>query len=94
MSASKDNANMPAMPLGLEFHNDNGDCLQVIHIGLTKREDFAKAALQGILSNPLIFKNQQITPETFDQVAEIALHFADSQLAALEASYESQETVA
>ena len=43
------NADMPAMPIELD---GNGQYAPVAYTGLTKREMFAMAAMQGILADP------------------------------------------
>ena len=68
------NADMPAMPIELD---GNGQYAPVAYTGLTKREMFAMAAMQGILSNP----NDRYT---YDQLAGHAVNYADALLAELE----------
>ena len=70
------NGDMPAMPIiDAEgrcslFGNEN-----LSASGLTKREMFAMAAMQGILSNPRY---------TYEQLARHAVNYADALLAELE----------
>jgi hypothetical protein len=63
------NGDKPAAPVPLEAWN-----------GLTKREAFAKAAMQGLLANSQLAKD--ITDLA---LATSARNFADATLAALEA---------
>ncbi len=67
-SAAQANGNLPAYMQ--EDMNDG------VYKGLTKREDFAKAAMQG-----LIAKNDRVYPNT---CAEIAVQYADALLNELE----------
>lgn len=50
-----------------------------VGLGLTKREEFAKAAMQGLLSNPVITE----TPDHGSFIAMVAVWHADFLLAAL-----------
>ena len=63
------NADMPAMPLENTIH---------FYPGLTKREAFAMAAMQALLSN-------QTKYGSAEEYAIGALSYADALLAALEA---------
>lgn len=78
MSKSK-NADMPAMPT-TEFHETgNGEAFINSNTGLTKREMFAMAAMQGILSS--------LTDEhdlSVDCLAKCSVRNADALLAELE----------
>lgn len=50
----KTNPNDPAHPLVTEYRDNNGGTRP----GLTKREYFAAAALQGLLANPVFISEQ------------------------------------
>lgn len=52
------------------------------HVGMTKREEFAKAALQGVLANPA-YTEQERSGETSDSPASAALCHADELVALL-----------
>ena len=70
------NANLPAMPIEL---NGFGQYAPEAYVGLTKREMFAMAAMQGILSNGVdytMFDDQDI--------CKAAVIHADNLLAELE----------
>lgn len=78
------NGDMPASPCGESYKTQQypgGDWIHnkksALHSGLTKREMFAMAAMQGILSNP----NDRYT---YDQLAGHAVNYADALLAELE----------
>jgi len=70
------NGNLPAMP---QTHSDNlcqqTGTVKVEHAGLTKREMFAMAAMQGILSN---------SSNVMSYCARDAVMMADELLAELE----------
>lgn len=51
--------------------------------GLTKRQEFAKAAMQGVLSNAYWNEHGEYTPEA---VSIAAIEYADALLAALAAA--------
>lgn len=77
------NGDLPAMPITLNevscaFVNEVGDNAKKI-FGLTKREMFAMAAMQGILSNGVDF-----TSHEDKDVAKAAIIHADNLLAELE----------
>ena len=76
------NGDMPAMPIEL---NGFGQYAPEAHIGLTKREMFAMAAMQGICSNP-------DDRYTYEQLAGHAVKHADALLAELEKTNEKQRT--
>lgn len=74
-----ENQNKPIHPLrgadGTIFKN-NGYADQVdLLSGLTKREEFARSAMQGLLSNP-----SQIYTTDFEWVAKHAIAYADELL--------------
>ena len=76
------NSDMPAMPV---LHTIDGNWVKEPldeYKGLTKREDFAKFALMGILSNPTCKTGASGWKEN---IALDALELADALLAALEA---------
>lgn len=68
------NGDMPAMPIELYGH---GQYAPVAYTGLTKREMFAMAAMQGICSNPY-------DRYTYEQLAGHAVKHADALIAELE----------
>ena len=68
------NTNAPAMPIELSGF---GQYAPEVHTGLTKREMFAMAAMQGILSNPY-------DRYTYEQLAGHAVNYAYALLAELE----------
>lgn len=70
------NADLPAMPIEMCGF---GQFAPVAHTGLTKREMFAMAAMQGILSNGVDF-----TAHDDKDVAQAAVIHADNLLAELE----------
>ncbi len=83
------NADLPAMPITLNevscaFVNEVGDNAKKI-FGLTKREMFAMAAMQGLLSgtdgDSALFDN---APEWVRNIAEASVEFSDALLAELE----------
>jgi|TARA_R100000027_G_scaffold67691_1_gene67819 hypothetical protein len=75
------NGDMPAMPLDYQHHNTRGDYVKKGLSGLTKREQFAMAAMQGILSNPYWNEYGEYTP---DAVSKSATEYADALLEQLE----------
>lgn len=87
------NADMPAMPVLLNGQKqEKGDINYSSIAGLTKREEFAKAAMQGLLANPggpiqsngmngWSFANCEV-----EGVASLACGIADALLAALDES--------
>ena len=78
------NADLPAMPTPYADLAQNGSReLYCTESGLTKREMFAIAAMQGICSNP----NDRYT---YEQLAGHAVKHADALLAELEKINEKQ----
>jgi hypothetical protein len=78
------NADMPAMPTGQSVGNAS-----VIEGGLTKREQFAMAAMQGFLSNSDAVVKYCVTANKHSiradgLVAKDSVRFADALLAELE----------
>lgn len=74
------NGDLPAMPSGVL--QDGYNCGEYpLHPGLTKRERFAMAMAQGILSNP--YWNQHGNCD-LDSVAVSASQYADALLTELE----------
>lgn len=59
------NADMPAIPVECEIIDNSGS-----YTGFTKREEFAKAAMQGLLSNDSWLKN--ISDRTGSEVLTMA----------------------
>ena len=81
------NADMPAMPCGESYKTQQsygGDWVEckkgALYNGLTKREMFAMAAMQGILAS-LTNDTDDISPEN---LARSAIRNADALLAELE----------
>lgn len=75
------NGDLPAMPVGtvqLYESRCNGGSWELGSLGLTKREQFAAMAMQGLLSS-----NSNWRPNV---AAEIALLMADALLAELESA--------
>jgi len=72
------NADMPAMPCGVEQnrHNPGHD---PVCWGLTKRETFAMHAMQGLCANSI--PGSHCTP---NNLTRAAIEYADTLLAALE----------
>ena len=84
------NADLPAMPTKGVISDTNevwnfqtGDNSEFQFVGLTKREMFAMAAMQGICSNP-------DDRYTYEQLAGHAVKQADALLAELEKTNEKQ----
>ena len=72
------NGDLPAMPCGVL--QDGHNCGEYpLNIGLTKREQFAMAAMQGLLVN--MGRNGL---DSVKQVSDIAVAAADALLAELE----------
>lgn len=86
------NADLPAMPCGEKWKQQNqygGDYVEYrrgpLYGGLTKREMFAMAAMQGILSGVMGDSSLHETPEEWvKDVVESSAEFADALLAELE----------
>lgn len=77
------NDDMPAMPQAVAA-SPSGDVYQSYEaggMGLTKREAFAMAAMQGLLANSYLHRTQNMSPST---VSRVATEYANAQLAALE----------
>lgn len=70
------NGESPAMPLDYQHHNTRGDYVKKSLSGLTKREKFAMAAMQGFLSSGV---NWGVT-----HIAEASVSQADALLKQLE----------
>ena len=79
------NADMPAMPVSVAVSHlgDNLDSWDIGLPGLTKREQLAAMAMQGLLSNPSIVGPGGTLSAT--RLRDMANDYADGQLAALEA---------
>lgn len=71
------NGNMPAMPT-YELNGQN--VLEDTSYGMTKREQFAMAAMQGLLANP----DEQTVGMSVTKMIKFAVMNADELLAALE----------
>lgn len=74
------NANLPAMP---QPHADNlcqqTGTVKAEHAGLTKREMFAMAAMQGLCANSIVGSHYHT-----DKLSKYAVMYADALLAELE----------
>ena len=79
MSNTSKNADMPAMPI--EF-SGFGLYAPEAFGGLTKREEFAKTAMLGLLSNPSMIDS--VTNPAFDFIVEASIRIADKILIDLE----------
>ncbi len=79
MSNTSKNADMPAMPI--EF-SGFGLYAPEAFGGLTKREDFAKTAMLGLLSNPSMIDS--VTNLSIDWLADASILIADKILTDLE----------
>lgn len=79
MSNTSKNADMPAMPI--EF---SGFCLYAPEAfgGLTKREEFAKTAMMGLLSNPSMIDS--VTNVSIDFIVDASILITDKILTDLE----------
>ncbi len=91
MSNTSKNADMPAMPMGKSHTgayftaHDLGDgyveqCKPAF--GLTKREEFAKTAMIGLLSNPSMIDS--VTNVSIDFIVDASILIADKILTDLE----------
>lgn len=79
--SSKDNGDLPAMPI-----TNNGTTM---YHGLTKREYFAAAVMQGLTANPVLLENleavcAEIGKEPKETLAALTLEYTDALLAALD----------
>lgn len=74
-----ENSNKPAYP----FINQEGNSIEdrEVHYGLTKREMFAMAAMQGLCANPAHTGDNQMGART---IAEWAIEQTDELLKQLE----------
>ena len=79
MSNTSKNADMPAMPI--EF-NGFGLYQPEAFGGLTKREEFAKTAMMGLLSNPSMIDS--VTNVSIDFIVDASILIADKILTDLE----------
>ena len=80
------NSDLPAMPCGVLQDGHNAGHYP-LNTGLTKREQFAMAAMQGILSGAMGDSALHETPEEWvKDVVESSAEFADALLAELERS--------
>ena len=68
------NADMPAMPV---YETDGEGILQLLTTGLTKREMFAMAAMQGLCAHSGDYHK-------FEHLADDAVNYADAVLKMLE----------
>ena len=79
MSNTTKNADMPAMPIefsGFGLYQPEAFC------GLTKREEFAKTAMLGLLSNPYMIDS--VTNVSIDFIVDASILIADKILTDLE----------
>ena len=78
------NGDLPAMPSGVL--QDSHNCGEYpLNTGLTKREQFAMAAMQGLLSGQNGSANlYESAPDWVRNVSEASVEFADALLAELE----------
>ena len=79
MSNTSKNADMPAMPI--EF-SGFGLYQPEAFGGLTKREEFAKTAMMGLLSNPYMIDS--VTNPSIDFIVDASILIADKILTDLE----------
>lgn len=82
------NRDMPASPFTAEPNEDaQAQCgapiSPIYYTGLSKREAFVKAAMEGLLSNPNIIYAGG-TLDFSDRVKKMALRYADNALDSLE----------
>ena len=75
------NADLPAMPYAEQLLKDSSGLYTIHQTGLTKREMFAMAAMQGLLSSGATYKG--VTTERGLLAADAVAH-ADALLAELE----------
>lgn len=73
---SNGNTNQAAYPLPAQYNKDGG-FLSSTHYGLTKREVFAMAAMQGLLTN------DRWTGDSHESLAKSAILYADALLTEL-----------
>lgn len=79
------NSDYPALPLQPTFNSEGEICNERYEYeGLSKREYFAAKAMQSVI---MLQKDQ-----SFQNVAELALNFADAMLTELEKPIVSNET--
>jgi hypothetical protein len=76
------NADKPANPCITEFEGMQGETYKTTYHGLTKREIFAMAAMQGMLSGGVTIDVDKDYP--FQTRAQTCLLIADALLAELE----------
>jgi hypothetical protein len=79
------NADTPAMPLNNPHYDGNWDKELFIGMGLTKREAYAMAAMQGLLASDAVSAiDFETASEWYESNAEASVKHADALLAALE----------
>lgn len=71
------NQDKPAYPFKSNYPHDNESASG--YMGLTKREEFARSAMMGLLSNPA-----QIGTTDYEWIASHAIGYADELLKQLE----------
>lgn len=64
-----------------EHTKEDGSKIWDMKYGLTKREQFAAMAMQGILSNPMV--NELVKERGFNGVADLAADHADALIESL-----------
>lgn len=79
------NADMPAYPI--EF-NGFGRFAPETHFGLSKREEFVKAAMQSVLNNYNPYESGDFDSSDYDTTAKHCIALADAVLKELEKSNE------
>lgn len=88
MSNTSKNADRPAMPVHDVIESCSADGNQgpylftKVDTGLTKREEFAKTAMMGLLSNPSMIDS--VTNLSIDWLADASILIADKILTDLE----------
>ena len=79
------NGDLPAMPSGVL--QDSYNCGEYpLHKGLSKREQFAMAAMQGLLANTTLKTHIGLAGYDSRNISECAVVMADALLAELELS--------
>jgi len=73
-----DNGNQPASPSDFTFTNQMGDTIHEMNPGLTKREAFAMAAMQGMIA--LLTDTGMDDQQSIDGTVEMSVRMADALL--------------
>lgn len=74
------NGDLPAFPASGSWNDNQPDIISVQQEGLTKREEFARSAMQGMLSNRSYLADSQIKTT----ICKLSIAYADEILAELE----------